>query len=90
VCVWDAHSALGDFALHDSQEYFIEKDCCIGHVSRKLHNFCINERESIISPMIANDEANIELEGAVPLQSYNSNTPEGMNEHYIPPELLIG
>ena len=24
VCGWDAHSALGDFALQDSQEYFIE------------------------------------------------------------------
>ena len=57
----------------------------------KLHNFCINERESIISPMIANDEANIELEGAVPLQSYNLNTPEGQHTSQQPlPMQLLG
>lgn len=46
---------------------------CLG----KLHNYCIDERESSISPLTPGDEATIELEGAVPLQSYPANTIRG-------------
>jgi hypothetical protein len=47
---------------------------CLG----KLHNYCVDERESSISPLTQGDEAtSIELEGAVPLQSYFTNTTEG-------------
>ena len=43
----------------------------------KLHNFCIDERETSISPLTAVDEATIELDGAVPLQHYDADTDEG-------------
>ena len=43
----------------------------------KLHNFCIDERETSISPLTAVDEATLELNGAVPLQQYDADTAEG-------------
>lgn len=57
----------------------------------RLHNYCIDERETIISPLTATDEATIELEGAVPLQPYGWDTPEGQHTSNQPlPMQLIG
>ena len=56
----------------------------------KLHNFCIDERGSNNSPIMACDEANLELEGAVSLESYNSNTAEGQHSQQALSLKLIG
>jgi hypothetical protein len=56
----------------------------------KLHNFCIDERDGGVSQIMARDEANLELEGAVPLESYNSNSAEGQHSQQPLPLQLIG
>jgi DDE superfamily endonuclease len=60
---------------------------CLG----KLHNYCIDERDTSISPLIATDEATLELGGAVPLQPYDSRTSEGQLTNQLPlPMQLMG
>jgi hypothetical protein len=56
-----------------------------------LHILCIDERETTISPLTATDEATIELERAVPLQPYGSNTPEGQHtsDQPLPISLIL-
>jgi hypothetical protein len=61
---------------------------CLG----RLHNYCIDERDTSISPLIATNKATLELGGAVPLQPYDSRTSEGqlMNQLPLPMQLMGG
>jgi hypothetical protein len=69
----------------------LKKTVAIVMCLAKLHNYCINERESAICPMTAGDEANIEMDGAVPLQEYPANSwTRRFTDQRLPRQLIGG